>query len=83
MVHPPHASPSSLSDSDVEQFRSLLQRHGGVELPQAQARVLADQLLNVLALARDVAIGEASELAVDNGSCQDGQHPQLIAIRKP
>ena len=55
--HPTHAL---LTDEEVEAFRALVRKHAGVELAAGEARALADQLLLVLSIIRDVALGGSS-----------------------
>lgn len=62
----------SLAESEVEEFRLLLKQHANVEVSFDDARVLAGQLLRVLALIRDVAVSavSAEDGAVDRPPCK-------------
>jgi hypothetical protein len=46
---------SFLTDSEVEEFRVLAREHAGAELTFDEVRTVADQLLRVMRIVRDVA----------------------------
>ncbi len=72
----------SLAEGEVEEFRLLLKQHAIVEVSFDDARVLAGQLLRVLALIRDVAVSTASaeDEAVDRPPCKMVETDQSIGF---
>jgi len=79
-AQPANSASHSLTEGEVEEFRLLLDQHARVRLPCDEARVLASQLLHLLALIRDVAVSAAmaEDGDVDKSSCQNDDVEQLI-----
>jgi hypothetical protein len=77
-ARPSDSAARSLPDGEVEEFRNLLDQHANVRLSFDDARVLASQLLRVLALIRDVAVATVEDGAVDKPSCQTENIDQSI-----
>ena len=50
-----------LTDAEVEEFRALAREHTGAELTPEETRAVADQLLRLLSLVRDVAVRGSSD----------------------
>jgi hypothetical protein len=79
-ARPSDSAARILADGEVEEFRLLMEQHGKVRLSFDDARVLACQLLRVLALIREVAVSAvgAGDTAVDRPSCQLERTDQSI-----
>ena len=50
-----------LSDAEVEEFRRLARDHAGAELTANDARAVADQLIGVLSIVRDIVIRSSTD----------------------
>lgn len=55
--------PFILTDAEVEEFRVLVRQHAGAELTVDEARSVSGQLLRILAIVREVALGSSSASA--------------------